>query len=70
MYVVHSIFKTSAFHKQAVFHMSILPLCMFMVLPAAILAMSCQKARVVKERAGHMLVTIIFLLYPGIECIF
>ena len=54
------------FLKQAAFHMSILPLCILMVLPAAILAMSCQKARVVKERAGHMLVTIIFLLYPGI----
>merc|ERR1712166_1585060 len=54
------------FLKQAAFHMSILPLCILMVLPAAILAMSCQKARVVKERAGSMLVTIIFLLYPGI----
>jgi len=54
------------FLKQAAFHMSILPLCILMVLPAAILAMSCQKVRVVKERAGSMLVTIVFLLYPGI----
>ena len=54
------------FLKQAAFHMSLLPLCIAIVAPAALLARCCQPSRVVKERAGSMLVTIVFLLYPGI----
>jgi hypothetical protein len=54
------------FLKQAAFHMSLLPLCIAIVATAALLARCCQPYRVVKERAGSMLVTIVFLLYPGI----
>jgi hypothetical protein len=54
------------FLKQAAFHMSLLPLCILMIAFAAIVARCFQQQRVVKERAGSMLVTIVFLLYPGI----
>ena len=46
--------------------MSLLPLCILVIAFAAIVARCFQKQRVVKERAGSMLVTIVFLLYPGI----
>ena len=55
------------FLKQAAFHMAILPLCLCFIVPAALLAMCCcNKAKAVMEKAGHVTVTFIFLLYPGI----
>ena len=54
------------FLKQAAFHMAILPLCLLVITGAAVLAMMFNKAQIVIERAGSVLVTLVFLLYPGI----
>ena len=56
----------TSFLKQATFHMAILPLCVFVVMSAALLAMRGDKSKVVWSKAKSTLVTIVFLLYPGI----
>ena len=56
------------FLKQAAFHMAILPLCAVMIVSASVVAMLRNKvvAKVVWPKAKSTLVTIVFLLYPGI----
>ena len=55
------------FLKQAAFHMAILPICVLIILTAASVASCFNKARlVIWSRAKAVLVTIVFLLYPGI----
>jgi hypothetical protein len=57
------------FLKQATFHMAILPLCVFVVVSAALVArigVAGGKSKVIWSKAKSMLVTIVFLLYPGI----
>ena len=54
------------FLKQASFHMAILPLCVFVILSASFVAMLRIKAKDVWPKAKSTLVTIVFLLYPGI----
>jgi len=54
------------FLKQAAFHMAILPLCVFVILSASFVAMLRIKSKDVWPKAKSTLVTIVFLLYPGI----
>jgi hypothetical protein len=54
------------FLKQATFHMAILPLCGLTVLAAGVVALKCNKPSVVWPRAKSVMVTLVFLLYPGI----
>jgi len=54
------------FLAQAAFHMAILPLCVVVTVSAAAVALLRKKATVVWPKAKSTLVTIVFLLYPGI----
>ena len=54
------------FLKQAVFHMAIPPLCAVVIVSASLVATLRNKAKDVWPKAKATLVTIIFLLYPGI----
>jgi len=54
------------FLSQASFHMAILPICIVCVALASICTQCCNSSRVVRERAGNAMVTLTFLLYPGI----
>ena len=54
------------FLKQAMFHMAILPLCTVVIVAAALVAMLRNRATEVRSKAKSTLVTIVFLLYPGI----
>jgi hypothetical protein len=46
--------------------MAILPMCALVVAAAAVSAMCCGQKKAVMQRAKTLMVTIVFLLYPGI----
>jgi uncharacterized membrane protein len=56
----------TSFLSQAAFHMAILPICALVVVVAAVCATCCGQRKVVVQRAKTAMVTIVFLLYPGI----
>jgi hypothetical protein len=56
----------TSFLSQAAFHMAILPICALVVVVAAACATFCGHRKVVVQRAKTAMVTIVFLLYPGI----
>ena len=56
----------TSYLKQAAFHMAILPLCVVVVVSSAVVAMLGNKSKLIWSKAKSTLVTIVFLLYPGI----
>ena len=54
------------FLDQCIFHMMILPCCGVIILMASLLSRVCKRSSIVWPKGKSILVSLVFLLYPGI----
>ena len=56
----------TSFLDQCLFHMMVIPCCSVIILIASLLSRVCKKSSIVWPKAKSVLVSLVFLLYPGI----